>query len=127
AGDQDAEPCAGGDGAAVAAGREGLAPQRTALRRTDRAGQGADRGEAWRRTGAHLAPQLRRAAAPDRGGQRVRPVGRPPLRRDRGPRHGKPEGHDRARAALLGRTHRPRAEGRAARADLGARQFAARA
>ena len=45
----------------------------------------------------------------------------------RGAAHREPEGHDRARAALLGRADRARIERRAARADLRARQFAARA
>ena len=47
--DQDAQPRARGDGAAVAAGREGLAAERAALWRAHRPQQGRDRGEARRR------------------------------------------------------------------------------
>ena len=55
----------------MAAGREGLAAERTALWRADWARQGGDGGQAWRRTGAYLAPQLRHSAAGAGAGQRV--------------------------------------------------------
>src|SRR3546814_9137477 len=63
AGDQDTGPRARSGGAVVAAGDQGLAPQRASLWRSHRSRQGGDRGEAWRRSGEDLAPQLRHSAA----------------------------------------------------------------
>ncbi len=74
--------------------REALAAERTPLWRPDRPGQGGDGGQAWRRAGEDLAPQLRRAP-PRRGGRRVRCVERYPLQGHRRAADGKPEGHDR--------------------------------
>ena len=61
--DPHAAPRARGLRPAVDPRGKGLAPQRTALWRADRARQGRDRREARRGTGARMAPQLRYPAA----------------------------------------------------------------
>ena len=89
--DQDAAPRARSLRAAVDPRDQGLAAQRAALRRADRARQGRDRGQARRRAGQDLAPQLRHAAAGARRRVGVRPGSRPALRRDRDPRDREPQ------------------------------------
>ena len=60
------------DRPAVAAGRQGLAPQRAPLRRADRAQQAGDDRQGRRRAGQDLAPLLRHPAAAASVGQRIR-------------------------------------------------------
>ncbi|CAA9381253.1 MAG: Phosphoglycerate mutase, partial [uncultured Nocardioides sp.] len=99
-----------------------LAPQRAPLRRAPGQGQEADPGDVRRGAVHDLAPQLRRAAAADRGRGRVLPGRRGALRRPRRrPAADRvPRGRHRPDAALLGvrRDDRParrphRARGRA--------------
>ena len=71
------------DGPAVAAGDQGLAPQRAPLWRADRAQQAGDDRQGRRRAGQDLAPLLRHPAAAAAAGQPLRRQPRPPLRRHR--------------------------------------------
>ena len=75
------------DGPAVAAGDQGLAPQRAPLWRADRAQQAGDDRQGRRRTGQDLAPLVRHPAAAARPPTaRISCRRRPPLRRRRGAR-----------------------------------------
>ena len=118
------------DGPHVGAGLEHLAPERAPLRRAAGAQQGRDGREVRRPAGAHLAPQLRRAAAAPDGGRRAVPGSRSALRlaRQHGPAADRvPQGHHRAIPAVLGGHHRAPDPGRPARDHRRARQQPARA
>ncbi len=81
---------------------------------------GEDQVKIWRRS-FDIPPPLPEQGSPWDLAKDARYRGNPH------PADREPEGHHRAGAALLGRADRTRAQGRQARADLRARQFAARA
>ena len=101
---------AGGCRAAVDPRNQGLAAERAPLWRADRARQGRDRGQARRRPGQDLAPQLRHSAAAAGSGL-ASSIWRsdPRYAGIADPRDREPEGHHRPRAALLRRRDRCRA------------------
>ncbi len=94
-----------------------LAAQRAALRRTPGTRQEGDHGQARRRPGEGVAPQLRHPATAGRAGGHPRSVGRPPVprrARRRAAAHRMPGRRRRPNRAVLGRCHRARPAGRRA-------------
>ena len=97
-----ARPGAARDGPAVAAGDQGLAPQRAPLWRADRPQQAGDDRQGRGRAGQDLAPLLRHpAAAADAEDSPYEVSGDRRYAGIAGAAHREPEGHDRARGALL--------------------------
>ena len=114
------------DGPPLAAGDQGLPPQRAPLWRPHRPQQERDRGQARRRAGEGLAPLLRHPAARSGARLRIRSRARSALSRHRHPEDRKPQDDARARPALLELRDRAQAEGRRKHPHRRARQFAAR-
>ena len=126
--DQDAQHRAGGDGPAVAAGREGLAAERAPLWRADRARQGRDRGQAWRRAGQDLAP-LASTSRRRRWSRAANSISPTTAAMPASPSRPTESLKDTIARVLPYWEERiaPALQRGQARADLGARQFAARA